>query len=445
MGKLFTKLRNAPKRLMALVAVLAVAVIVPASLHAWGPDRPTYTIEHPADHVTFNSITNNPDIGDERNFVGIRESGTNTQWTDNMTVQKGKEYTVRVYVHNNAAANLNLVAHDVTAKINLPTTTAKSIQVDGLISSSNASPKEVWDQANFTSSENFNLAYTAGSLKFENNVFGKAGTAIPESVFTNAGAKLGYDKLDGNIPGCFQYDGYLTFKVKPQFAPTTDFTMSKKVSKHGANQWSKDYKAAPGETIDYLINYKNTGEAQMDNVVVKDTLPAGVSYVAGSSVLGNALYPSGIKTNDGVTTPTGINVGSYKNGGNAWVIFSAKVANSKELECGTKTLVNKATVVTGYGTKEDTANITAEGECKPNECKPGIPVGDARCNPTENCPIPGKENLPKDSADCKETTVTVTELPTTGPTETILSILGLGAIIAGASYYVVSRRALLGR
>ena len=429
MGKLFTILRNAPKRFSAIVAVLAVAVIVPAALLAWGPDRPTYTIEQPADHVTFNSITNNPNIGDERNFVGIREAGTNTTWTDNMNVEKGKEYTVRVYVHNNAAANLNKVAHNVTAKVNLPTTTAKSIQVDGLISSTNASPTEVWDQANFKSTENFNLAYVAGSLKFENNAFGAAGTPISESVFTNAGAKLGYDKLDGDIPGCFQYAGYLSFKVKPQFAPTGDFTMNKKVSKHGANQWSKEYTATPGETVDYLINYKNTGEAQQDNVVIKDALPAGTSYVAGSSVLGSALYPNGIKTNDGVTTATGINVGSYKNGGNAWVIFSAKIGAAKELICGKNTLVNKATVETGYGTKEDTANVIVNNECKPQECKPGIPMGDKRCE-TPVTPV---------------TPTTPTQLPTTGPAETIVSILGLGSLIAGISYYIVSRRALLGR
>lgn len=110
MRTLLNALRYAPKRASALVAMIAAAVIVPAVLFAWGPERQTYTVEKPADHVTFNSITNNPSIGDERNFVGIREAGTNNLWSDNMTVQNGKEYTVRMYVHNNAAENLNLVA-----------------------------------------------------------------------------------------------------------------------------------------------------------------------------------------------------------------------------------------------------------------------------------------------------------------------------------------------
>ena len=77
MSNVLHLLRNAPKRTSAVIAVVAAVVAVPAMLLAWGPTRPTYTIEHPADHVTFNSITNNPNIGgDERDFVGIREKGT---------------------------------------------------------------------------------------------------------------------------------------------------------------------------------------------------------------------------------------------------------------------------------------------------------------------------------------------------------------------------------
>lgn len=430
MSKFITTLRNAPKRMSALFAILAVATIVPATLFAWGPNRPTYTIEKPADHVTFNSITNNPNIGDERNFVGIRESGTNSQWTDNMTVQDGKEYTVRVYVHNNAAANLNKVAENVTAKVNLPTTTAKSIQVDGQISSSNASPTDVWDQATFSNAENFNLAYTAGSLKYENNAFGAAGTAIPESVFTNTGAKLGYDKLDGKIPGCFQYAGYLTFKVKPQFAPKNSFETTKQVRKAGEKTWAESVNVKAGETVEYQLKYKNTGAVRHNNVVMQDTLPKGLSYVPGSSSLMNGTNPNGLKISDNVVTATGVNVGDYNPGAAAYVKFSAK-AEAKDITCGVSTLVNKVRTTANGGYMEDTANVVIDnGNCKPNECKPGIPVGDKRCEETPVTPV---------------TPTTPTALPTTGPTENALAVIGLGSLIASAGYYISSRRAILGR
>lgn len=406
MSKLFNYAKSVSKRTYAVAAVAAAVITVPATLLAWGPTRPTYTIENPADHITFNSITNNPNIGDERNFVGIRESDTNNLWTDDMTVQKGKTYTVRMYVHNNAADNLNLVAEDVTAKFNLPTTTGKSIQVNGFLNSSNATPTEVYDHAIFSSNTDFNLAYVDGSLKYENNSFGATGVALSKDIFTSKGVLLGYDELDGKIPGCFQYAGYVTFRVKPQFADTSKFTVSKLVSKHGDNKWVENYSAKPGETVDFLIQYKNTGDVQHDDVTFRDTLPAGTTYVSGSTIYGNSKYPKGTKASDNITNETGINVGSYAPGANAWVIFSAKVADNDNLPvCDSNTLVNKAKVTTEGGSLEDTANVTV----------------------SRTCTTPPKE------------------LPKTGAGEDIAAIIGIGATVAAAGYYIASRRELANR
>ncbi|NTW61438.1 DUF11 domain-containing protein [Candidatus Saccharibacteria bacterium] len=400
MSKLFNLIKRAPKRTAAIISMIGLAVIVPATLFAWGPDRPTFTMDHPADHITFNSITDNPNIGDERNFVGIRESGTNNLWTDNMTVESGKTYTVRMYVHNNAASNLNLVAHDVTATFNLPTNTGKSIRVDGFIDSSNASPTEVYDSATFNSSQDFNLAYVSGSLEYENNVFGSNGAALSESIFTASGVKLGYDKLDGNIPGCLQYAGYVSFSVKPQFGGDSKFTMSKMVSKHSANKWVENYEAQPGEVVDFLIQYKNVGTTQHNDVTFRDSLPAGLTYVDGSTIFGNALAPNGTKASDNLTNGTGINVGYYAPGANAWVIFSAKVASSANLACGSNKLVNTAKVTTDGGSISDIADVTVGKTC---------------------------------------------DLPHTGASENLLATIGAGTVVTTAGYYIASRRALMGR
>lgn len=369
MKSLTSMFRRAPKRFSALIAVVAAAVIVPAAVFAWGPTRTTFTVEKPATYVTFNSITNNPNIGDERNFVGIREVGSANVWHDNMTVKEGKEYYVRMYVHNNASENLNLVAENVTAKFNLPTNTAKSIQVNGFLSASNAKPAEVYDHATFNSDKNFNLAYVKNSLTYENNVFGPKGIALSESIFTSAGVKLGYDKLDGKIPGCFQYAGYVTFKVKPQVEKQSDFNFVKKVSKKGQNKWVDSYKAQPGEVVDFALSYQNTGETQQNAVTFRDELPSGLSYVKGSTVWNNASKQN-VKATDDLTTGVGINVGSYGPKANAWVTFSAKVANKADLKCGTNTLVNLGRVTTDGFKKEDTATVTVDKDCpKPVEKK----------------------------------------------------------------------------
>ncbi len=475
-------IRRAPKRFGAIVAVIAAAIVIPTAVFAWGPTRTTFTIEKPATYVTFNSITNNPNIGDERNFVGIREVGSSNVWYDNMTVKENKEYLVRMYVHNNAAANLNLVAENVTAKFNLPTTTAKSIQVNGFLSSSNAKPAEVYDHATFNSDKNFNLSYVKNSLKYENNVFGAAGVALPESIFTSAGAKLGYDKLDGKIPGCFQYAGYVTFKVKPQIQQTTDFNLTKMVSKKGANNWVESYKAQPGEEVDFLLSYQNVGQAQQDNVTFRDELPTGLSYVKNSTTWNNASKRNVKPTNDlALTNGTGINVGSYASKANAWVVFSAKVANKKDLKCGKVTLTNTGRVTTGGYKKEDTAKVTVETECPPAPKKIQVceldtykiitinendfdakkhskNLDDCKVAPKKInvCELETKSIITIDEADfdaskhsknlddcavVPEVPETPEELPQTGMGD-IAAIVGLGALIASSAYYVASRRAL---
>ena len=250
----------------------------------------------------------------------------------------------------------------------MPTTTGNSVRVMAYVNSSNATPTEVYDQADFNSTQTFNLAYIAGSAKYYNNVFGKygvgSGVSLPDSLVTSTGATLGYNKLDGHIPGCMQYAGVVVFHVKPQFAGTQNFTMSKLVSKHGANSWVENYTAQPGETVDYLLQYKNTGTLQQDNVTFRDTLPAHMTYVAGSTIYGNSQHPSGTRASDNITKSTGINVGSYAAGANAWAIFSAKVDGVSALACGVNSLHNIASVTPqGVGVKSDGADVTVTRTC----------------------------------------------------------------------------------
>ena len=70
-----------------------------------------------------------------------------------------------------------------------------------------------------------------------------------------------------------------------------------------------------------------------------------------------------IATNDGVTT-TGLNIGSYAAGGNAYLKFTAKVTSNDQLDnCGVNTLVNTATANTANGSKSDTANVVVSKTC----------------------------------------------------------------------------------
>jgi len=157
-----------------------------------------------------------------------------------------------------------------------------------------------------------------------------------------------------------------------------------------------------------------------------------MSYVSGSTTLKNASNPNGKSVSDNLTT-SGINIGNYTAGSNAYVKFIAKVNSESNLTCGMNTLTNTAVAETNNGSKQDTAVVKVNKECKPKECKPGIPEGDARCNTPKEC----KPGIPEGDKRC-----TPEKLPETGAGENILAALGLGALVTSIGYYVASRRQL---
>lgn len=350
-----------------------LAAIVPAAVNAWGPSRTTFTIERPADYVTFNSITNNPNIGDERNFVGIRERGTNNLWSDRVKVEAGKEYVVRMYVHNNAGSNLNLTAEGVKAMINLPTTTGNQLEVNGFLNWNRHSsapadaPIQIWDNASFyNDSDQFNMAYVPGSARYSNNAVGGDGVILADSVMTSSGVSLGYATMDGRIPGCMQYAGYLSIVVRPQFS--ADISISKTARKHTDSgmqvdsnaTWYKNVSANIGDTIAYQLHVKNNGGSSLKNVMVRDVLPAGMEIVANSTYLYNSVHPNGLRLTGNILT--GVNIGDYAVGGDAYVEFLVKVG-TKDLVCGNNTLTNYGQVDAGFGIRQNTAVVTVFKEC----------------------------------------------------------------------------------
>lgn len=432
MSKLTSVLRRAPKRTSALLAILAVTVIVPATLFAWGPSRQTFTTEKPADYVTFNSIIDNPTQGDERNFVQVREaSASNTTYADSISLTAGKEYVVFMYFHNNASSSLNAngigIAHGAYAKAQIPAVVANngSSKAVGYIGATNANPTQVWDDITFSNTTGGDIAlrYVPSSTTIHS--FGPVdGQTMADSIVTS-GAPIGYSALNGDLPGCNDFAGYITFRVK---ADQPNFTVQKQVRLAGSTTWSKSVTANAGDTVEYAIGYTNTGTTDQNNVVVKDTLPTGISYVSGSTALKNITNPNYKTVSDDLTNGIGINIGNYTPTSNAYLKFSAKIAADDKLACGVNTLINTGRVETNNGSKQDTATVIVNKICQPNECKPGIPVGDKRCEVTPPVVTPP--------------TVTPPELPHTGASDNIVALLGVGTLVTSIGYYVASRRSI---
>ncbi|MBQ6487296.1 DUF11 domain-containing protein [Candidatus Saccharibacteria bacterium] len=394
---------------VAAAAIVSGATLAPAAVMAWGDSaggRTVYSLEEInagklGDTITFNSITNGK-IGDERNFVGAKLStDTSNVWKANeISVKDGDVVTIRLYVHNNSPKGEKKIAEGVSANFSLPTTVAKSHTVIGYLNSSNATPNRYWDEVKLTSSEDFYMEYVEGSAKYTNS---KMGTVALSNNIINSAVTLGYEKLDGKIPGCYQYDGQVTIQVKIHKSVTAK--LAKTVRIKGAKGWNESVEAKIGDEVEFQIEYVNLTSAQVDNVMIRDVLPTNLEYVKDSTVLYNSNYQNGTKVVENTLTTSGINIGSYGVNGNAYVRFTAKVVN-KSLACGNNQLVNWASSTVNSKVTKDDASVMVKRD-------------DAKCHEQPTPPTPPV-------------------IPQTGATEVTAIALGAGSVVTVAGYAIAS-------
>ena len=66
-----------------------------------------------------------------------------------------------------------------------------------------------------TASENMTLHYVTGSAKIYNG--GKTnGNVLSTNLFSEQGTYLGYDDLDGIVPGCDEYSGHVNYTIQTE-------------------------------------------------------------------------------------------------------------------------------------------------------------------------------------------------------------------------------------
>lgn len=206
----------------ALAAALVAPLVLASSSLAWGPSRPTYTNGAPADHAVFNSITDNAAVGDERDFVRVREKDSDDNYSSEITVEPGKQYNVYIYFHNDASMTFNDKAHnyigvarDVRVASSFPLQLAAGERgvINGIIMASNTDPKEVWDEAYITATDNMTLHYVSGSARIYNK-HKVNGSVLSMDLFTDLGVFIGVDTLNGVILGCDEYSGQIVYTLQ---------------------------------------------------------------------------------------------------------------------------------------------------------------------------------------------------------------------------------------
>ncbi|MDE7415057.1 MAG: DUF11 domain-containing protein [Lachnospiraceae bacterium] len=369
-----------------ILGIFIFTTLPSVMVYAWGDNeggRPEYTIEdinngaigdtdpsgenYPGT-IVFNSISDSV-IGHEFNFVAAREcilnpDGTwagvteNTVWNANdITVEDGHTYVIRLYVHNNNPNGINAISYDTKVAFSIPSESAKQIQVNGFITSSNATPSKYWDYVDFTSDTPFHLDYIYGSAFLENNAIGLGGVKLSDDVVQAAsgGIMIGYDKLDGRIPGCYEYDGTVGIRVRAVF--DYDYTVDTQVRLAGEKEWQDIITANVGDKVEFQIEYKNTSKLQQDDVAVRDLLPTSLRYVPGSIKLMNASHKQGATINgDALVDNNGLKIGNYGAGANAYIMFTAEVIEDG-LARGSNTLVNWGQASVGSNVNQDYACV----------------------------------------------------------------------------------------
>jgi len=391
MKKLFTRL---PKKSLALALVLAAFGATAATAYAWSPDRQTFTVQDPAPYVTFDSITDNPNYGDERTFFDAKNaSNTNSGgYTDQTQVSDGETVLLRMYVHNDAASNLDGtnntgpgVAHNTNVRVYVPTATANALTANAYISASNANPGTVSDSTELYGSQPFSLSYVPGSAVTYNNAH-PTGMALSDSIVSSTGAPIGYDKADGNFPGCFNYVNIVTIKVKVHMN-TPEYKVNKEVRLLGqsAKDWKKSINAQNGQTLQWSLEFTDNGNTELKSVDLVDNLPAGLDVVPGTVTLYNGNYPNGYKFPASAVQQNGrqvnLNIGDYlplssadqANGQvSAQVVFNTTVDDDT---CGTTTLTNKVFATPqGYGAIYSTASATVTNNATSCTTTPATPA-----------------------------------------------------------------------
>ncbi len=168
---------------------------------------------------------------------------------------------------------------------------------------------------------------------------------MPDTVFTS-----GVDI--GNVRGCFQYHGFVNFKVKVSEAVLGDLRVQKHVKNitQGIPFNDAEVSANPGDTVEYqiLVNALNN---PVPNVSVKDALnpkitPSGSVTVDGIPVNNAAFFSS-----------SGVSIGTVNVNVSREIRFQAVVALSSQFPVGTHVLPNVATAFTSQKSAQDGANV----------------------------------------------------------------------------------------
>lgn len=201
------------------VGLVSAALVSIMALGNTGHARPYDPNDPGYDHPVFNTYTGTPFNGDEPDFFRGKVAGDTASSVDplNTACENGKEFTLRVYVHNNANTIYNDngngpgVAHNTKVVVNLPGAQGSSFNMNSTISASNAASVSDGMTINCTDGNQYKLSYVPGTAQQWTKMTGTS--ALSDSIVTS-GASIGTFSPNGDVWGCWDQRVFVTLNVK---------------------------------------------------------------------------------------------------------------------------------------------------------------------------------------------------------------------------------------
>ena len=272
--------------------------------------------------------------GDHELLTAANSTKGQSNWVDPVDggykADVGDEVVFRFYYHNGV---LNSVARNTVLRALLPNKASTQHKVVTHLNSQDTNPitdtvvdGQIVGYGNgFTEinlAEAGRLEYVPGSTTIWDNARPN-GAHLPDGVVTNDGINI------GNIAGCWQYAGYVTFKAVVK-APA-DIAIEKYVAYPGSNAWGTILEDAnEGETVAWNVRIGNFGDTVAKDVLARDALPSELSYINGTTILYNGESdPNGTVMPDTFTT-SGFTIDEIIPGANnvITIMFQTKIGSN---------------------------------------------------------------------------------------------------------------------
>jgi uncharacterized repeat protein (TIGR01451 family) len=332
----FRAIAKLPKR-VAAAALIALAVAFPAASFA----ATTVTIE---------------------GSLGVANvTAGDTNYAQSVNATYDQVVKLQVYYHNRENPDSGLIANNLRVKIAMPTAAGKTQTATATISADNSNT--VTDSATVNLDRaDATLDYIPGSAVWRHNIGTNDNVQMVDTKISDAVVTSSQGLVLENEKPCYNFAATVTVLARVHIPGVF---ITKQVEKLGeSNKWATQNTANPGDTLKYLITYKNTGNTVENQVVIRDNLPPKMTLVPGTTYLADASHPQGVKVSDTVTQG-GINAGNFGAGAAAYVTFEVKVPDASQLACGETKFTNVG-VVRPQGMDEfyNTAITTVTKQCQ---------------------------------------------------------------------------------